>query len=61
MARQPHNPNHIYIGHVRYALKYVASQSVNEVRMESYDPTAVQWVSAAESVRSIVSKCLFGS
>jgi len=61
IAQRVPDANHIYIGHSRYVLKYISGQSSNEVRLESFDPTAVPWVSAAESVKARETECVNGS
>lgn len=55
------DPDRIDIGNVRYALKFHANYTVNELRLESYDPHAVPWVAAAISVRDRVASCVAGS
>ena len=45
------DPDLMWVGHVRYALKYHADYSVNELRLESYDPSAAPWVAAAVAVK----------
>ena len=57
---QSEHPGEVYIGHVRYVLKYHAKYSINELRLESYEPHAVPWVAAAVAVRDRVIACLDG-
>jgi hypothetical protein len=54
-------PTQVYVGHVRYVLKYHADRSINDLRLESYDPHAVPWVAAALAVKDRVTGCLAGS
>ena len=55
------DPDLMWVGHVRYALKYHADYSVNELRLESYDPSAAPWVAAAVAVKDRAMVCLAGS
>jgi hypothetical protein len=51
----------LWVGHIRYALKYVSEHSVDELRLESYEPYSVPWVAAAVAVRDRVIGCLAGN
>ena len=60
-APQAGGLDQVSLGHVRYVLKYHSAYTVDEFRLESYDPYAAPWVAAAVSVRDRVMSCLAGS